>query len=124
MQVDYYNQHILQCEIDTRSCNVDIHIFLQALGSHCVGLFCNQIKSNKRKMPKYTLLCNCPYYPNLPIIPQIKNPAPKNTEPKNRPNTAMKSPGEPKPFLFYIITPKMVRQYLTVDSSIRQDKSG
>jgi hypothetical protein len=36
----------------------------------------------------------------------------------------MKSPGEPTPFLFYIITPKMERQYLTVDSSIRQDKSG
>jgi len=30
--------------------------------------------------------------------------------PQNRPNTAMKSPGEPTPFLFYIITPKMVRQ--------------
>ena len=29
------------------------------------------------------------------IIPQTKNPAPKNTEPQNRPNTAMKSPGEP-----------------------------
>jgi hypothetical protein len=48
----------------------------------------------------------------------------KNIEPKNRPNTAMKSPGEPTPFLFYIITPKMERQYMTVDSSIRQDKSG
>ncbi|SVA47601.1 uncharacterized protein METZ01_LOCUS100455, partial [marine metagenome] len=48
----------------------------------------------------------------------------KNTEPQNRPNTAMKLPGEPTPFLFYIITPKMERQYLTVDSSIRQDKSG
>jgi len=36
----------------------------------------------------------------------------------------MKSPGEPTPFLFYIITPKMERQYLTVDSSIRQDKPG
>ena len=48
----------------------------------------------------------------------------KNTETQNRPNTAMKSPGEPTPFLFYIITPKMERQYLTVDSSIRQDKSG
>jgi len=55
---------------------------------------------------------------------ETKNPAPKNTEPQNRPNTAMKSPGEPTPFLFYIITPKMERQYLTVDSSIRQDKSG
>jgi len=28
------------------------------------------------------------------------------------------------PVLFYIITHKMERQYLTVDSSIRQDKSG
>jgi len=28
------------------------------------------------------------------------------------------------PSYFYIITHKMVRQYLTVDSSIRQDKSG
>ena len=64
------------------------------------------------------------YNPNLTIIPQTKNPTPKNTEPKNRPNTAMKSPGESTHFLFYIITPKMVRQYLTVDSSIRQDKSG
>jgi len=44
--------------------------------------------------------------------------------PHNLPNTAMKSPGESTPLLFYIITPKMERQYLTVDSSIRQDKSG
>jgi len=29
-----------------------------------------------------------------------------------------------KPFLSYIIKPKMERQYLTVDSSIRQDKPG
>jgi hypothetical protein len=48
----------------------------------------------------------------------------KNTEAQNRANTAMKSPGESTPFLFYIITPKMERQYLTVDSSMRQDKSG
>ena len=47
MRGDYYNQHILQCDVDTRSCNVDIHIFLQALGSHCLGLSCNQTKPNK-----------------------------------------------------------------------------
>jgi len=33
---------------------------------------------------------------NLHFIPQTKNPTPKNTEPQNRANTAMKSPGEPK----------------------------
>ncbi|MBT6517531.1 MAG: hypothetical protein HOK59_07305 [Candidatus Marinimicrobia bacterium] len=35
------------------------------------------------------------YNPNLTIIPQTKKPDPKNTEPQNPPNTAMKSPGEP-----------------------------
>jgi len=56
--------------------------------------------------------------------PTNKKPCSKNIDPHNHSNTAMKSPGESTPFLFYIITPKMERQYLTVDSSIRQDKSG
>ena len=70
----------------------------------------------------------CPLFGNIWVnvikYDKQKTPAPKNTEPQNRPNTAKKSPGESTPVLFYIITPKIERQYLTVDSSIRQDKSG